>query len=290
MLQFNRSNTYFKGIITMSYTINGFTSKASAIRHLRANGHKICTILAKPESNPKVAKNGRVVDVMTAPLHLAPFNLSGFQVCPKASTGCAAACLHTAGNPAYMEQKEASRIAKTRAYFLERKAFMAVLVFEMLAHRRKWSAQGYDVAYRLNATSDLPFELRKVDINGTTITVMEFFRDCQFYDYTAVTKRAIAWAKGNMPSNYHLTFSRKEDNDADCLEVMAAGGNVAACAELGLYKSSMQSGVITMAGQTWGAVDGDQHDYRPADPKNTVIVLKAKGDAKRDTSGFTLRA
>ena len=43
----------------MSYTINGFTSKASAIRHLRANGHAICTILAQPESNPKVAKNGK---------------------------------------------------------------------------------------------------------------------------------------------------------------------------------------------------------------------------------------
>ena len=281
----------------MSYTVNGFTSKASAIRHLRAKGHKICTILAQPESNPKVAKNGKVVDVMTAPLHLAPFNLSGFQVCPKASTGCAAACLHTAGNPAYMEQKEASRIAKTRAYFLERKAFMAVLVFEMLAHRRKWSSQGYDVAYRLNATSDLPFELRKVDINGTTITVMEFFRDCQFYDYTAVTKRAIAWAKGNMPSNYHLTFSRKEDNDADCLEVLDAGGNVAVCAELSLYKQSKPEegkvfgsiNVKSLGG--WNATcDGDAHDYRPADPMGCLVMLKAKGDAKHDTSGFTLRA
>ena len=274
----------------MSYTINGFTSKASAIRHLRANGHAICTILAQPESNPKVAKNGKVVDVMTAPMHLAPFNLSGFQVCPKASEGCAAACLHTAGNPAYMDQKETSRITKTQAYFKQRGAFMAVLVFEMLAHRRKWTAKGYDVAYRLNATSDLPWENRKVDINGVTVTLMEFFSDCSFYDYTAVTKRAINWARGDMPSNYHITFSRKEDNDVDCIKVLSAGGNVAVCAEQALYKASLVRGkVAAMAGE-WNVTDGDAHDYRPADPKGVVVMLKAKGDAKHDTSGFTLRA
>ena len=274
----------------MSYTINGFTSKASAIRHLRAAGFPICTILAQPESNPKVAKNGKVVDVMTAPMHLAPFNLSGFQVCPKASDGCAAACLHTAGNPAYMDSKEKSRVVKTRAYFKERAAFMAVLTFEMLAHRRKWSARGYDVAYRLNATSDLPWENRKVDINGVTVTLMEFFTDCQFYDYTAVTKRAIAWARGDMPINYHLTFSRKEDNDADCMDVLAAGGNVAVCVELNLYKSSLVTGKVAAMGGQWAVTDGDAHDFRPADPKGVAVILKAKGDAKHDTSGFTLRA
>ena len=96
--------------------INGFASKAAALRHLKAAGHPIHTILGKPESNPKVAKNGKV-DVLTAPVHLAPYNLSGFQVCAQASAGCAAACLHTAGNPAYMAQKDARIKAKTVAYF-----------------------------------------------------------------------------------------------------------------------------------------------------------------------------
>lgn len=270
--------------------INGFKSKASAIRHLRAAGFPICTILAKPESNPKIAKNGKIVDVMTGGMHLAPFNLSGFQVCSMASLGCSTACLHTAGNPVYMESKEKSRITKTRAYFKERKAFLAVLVFEMIAHRTKWLAQGFEVAYRLNATSDLPFELRTVEIDGFDISIMDYFKDCQFYDYTAVTKRAIAWARGDMPSNYHLTFSRKEDNDAACLEVLAAGGNVAVCAEKSLYKSSTESGRVYMLGQWWNTSDGDRHDYRPADPKGVAVMLKAKGDARHDTSGFTLRA
>ena len=51
--------------------INGFASKAAALRHLKDAGYPIHTILATPESNPKVAKNGKV-DVLTAPVHLAP--------------------------------------------------------------------------------------------------------------------------------------------------------------------------------------------------------------------------
>jgi len=276
-------------VISPRPTINSFTSKASAIRYLRSRGHAICTILAKPESNPKVAKNGKIVDVMTAPMHLAPSWLSGFNVCPQASAGCIAACLHTAGNPAYMSQKETSRITKTQAYFKERDAFLAVLVFEMIAHRTKWTAQGYDVAYRLNATSDLPFERRTVTVDGHAVNIMSLFSDCVFYDYTAITKRAVAWASGKMPQNYHLTFSKKEDNDADVLDVLNAGGNVAAVASLDVYKASMVSGRVTIAGQSFPCIDGDAHDYRPADDTGVVVLLKAKGDAKTDTSGFVIR-
>lgn len=275
------------------HIINGFNSKAAAIRHLKAAGFNICTILAQPESNPKVAKNGKVVDVMTAPMHLAPFNLSGFQVCPMASQGCAAACLHTAGNPAYMEQKEKSRITKTQAYFKERKAFLAVLMFEMIAHRRKWQSKGYDVAYRLNATSDLPWENRKVDIDGQTVAIMDYFDDCLFYDYTAITKRALQWANGQLPSNYHLTYSRKEDNHADVVDVLLAGGNVAAVAESSIYKQSLADGFLEIP-HKFGTLkvdvtDGDAHDFRPADPTGCLVILKAKGDAKTDTSGFVIR-
>lgn len=275
------------------HIINGFNSKAAAIRHLKAAGFNICTILAQPESNPKVAKNGKVVDVMTAPMHLAPFNLSGFQVCPMASQGCAAACLHTAGNPAYMEQKEKSRITKTQAYFKERKAFLAVLMFEMIAHRRKWQSKGYDVAYRLNATSDLPWEKRKVDIDGQTVAIMDYFDDCLFYDYTAITKRALQWANGQLPSNYHLTFSRKEDNHSEVIDVLLAGGNVAAVAESSIYKQSLADGFLEIPHKSGtlkvDVTDGDAHDFRPADPTGCLVILKAKGDAKTDTSGFVIR-
>jgi hypothetical protein len=38
--------------------------------------------------------------------------------------------------------------------------------------------------------------------------------DLQFVDYTKSPKRAIEHAAGKFPSNYHLTFSRSETNEA----------------------------------------------------------------------------
>jgi hypothetical protein len=280
--------------------INGFASKAAALRHLKAAGYPIHTILGKPESNPKVAKNGKL-DVLTAPMHLAPHNLSGFQVCPQASAGCAAACLHTAGNPAYMAQKDASRKAKTVAYFKERDAFMAVLFFEIAALERKAKALGMECGVRLNATSDLPWEKRTVSLQygpdrpAHEVNLMQWFNGVQFYDYTKITKRAIAFAKGYMPENYHLTFSKTEANDSDCIKVLEAGGNVAVVCSLPVYKTAKATGSLPYPYDTPDVIDGDAHDYRPIDGDRRgnirgglIVALKAKGDAKHDTSGFVL--
>jgi len=275
--------------------INGFASKAAALRHLKAAGHPIHTILGKPESNPKVAKNGKM-DVLTAPMHLAPYNLSGFQVCAQASVGCAAACLHTAGNPVFMAQKDSIRKAKTVAYFKERDAFMAVLFFEIAAHARKANQRNMECGVRLNATSDLPWERRKVNVNGTDVFLMDYFPEVQFYDYTKITKRAIAFATGDMPRNYHLTFSKNEDNDSDCIKVLEAGGNVSVVCSLPVYKTAKATGSLPYPYDTPDAIDGDAHDYRPFDGDRRgnirgglIVALKAKGDAKTDTSGFVIR-
>lgn len=274
--------------------INGFKSKAAALRSLRDAGYNVASLLARPESNPKVAKNGKL-DVLTAPLHLAPFDLSGFQVCPQASAGCAAACLHTAGNPAYMEGKDRSRKLKTQAYFHARDAFMALLAFEIDALRRKAHKLGMQPGIRLNATSDLPWERRTVNVDGSDVLLMDLFHDVQFYDYTKVTKRALAHARGKQadgslwPVNYHLTFSKTEDNDADVARVLTAGGSVAVVMSAERYKRALTEGAALICGEVVPTVDGDAHDYRPADPMGHAIVLKAKGDAKQDLSGFVVR-
>ena len=39
-------------------------------------------------------------------LNLAPYTISGYNVCPSASKGCAESCLHTAGNPVFQKQKK----------------------------------------------------------------------------------------------------------------------------------------------------------------------------------------
>jgi hypothetical protein len=118
----------------------------------------------------------------------------------------------------------------------------------------------------------------------------------EFYDYTKITKRALKFAKGEMPSNYHLTFSKTESNDADCIKVLEAGGNVAIVCSLVVYKQAVSCGRLPYPYDTPKAIDGDAHDFRPIDPDmrgnvtgGVVIALKAKGDAKKDQSGFVVQ-
>ena len=88
------------------------------IRQARATlkSFGVRSLLAEPSDNPKLAKNIGI-GALTAPLHLAPNKLSGFNVCPMATQGCIKACLHTAGNPAYMAGKFKARVARTKAFF-----------------------------------------------------------------------------------------------------------------------------------------------------------------------------
>jgi hypothetical protein len=116
---------------------------------------------------------------------------------------------------------------------------------------------------------------------------MDLFPDVQFYDYTKITKRAVAHAEGRMPDNYHLTFSRTEDNDDDVGKVIRAGGNVAAVFSVKRYKA-LDWGFMRLSDELVVVIDGDEHDYRPADPSGVVVALKAKGDARTDTSGFVI--
>jgi len=241
--------------------------------------HAIGSLLADPVSNPKVAKS-LGYGFSTAPLHLAPADLSGYQVCPKATAGCKAACLHTAGNPAYMAAKARARNNRTRAYFTDRPTFMQVLAYEIAGHYLKTrKTRGLVCAVRLNATSDIPFESVPVTIQGVTWdNLMQLFPRVVFYDYT---KRA---NRRDLPSNYSLTFSLAEDNDADALRALVNGHNVAAVFNVRRGRPLPVSYVIQ--GHTYPVIDGDEHDYRPADPRGVIVGLRAKGRAIGDRSGF----
>jgi hypothetical protein len=257
---------------------NGFKSKAAAMRVLRDNGFVFGSALAKPESNPKLAKNMKQ-GVLSAPLHLAPARLSGFNVCPQASKGCIAACLNTAGNPLYREAKAKARHARTLAYFNAREAFVAVVAFEIEALAIKADKMAMQAGVRLNATSDIAWERVPLTVNGKPVkNLMSAFYTVEFYDYTKTTKRALQWAAGLMPDNYHLTFSKSESNDSDVEKVIKAGGNVAAVFDQ-LPESYLGAPVI----------NGDEHDFRPLDPKGVIVGLKAKGEAKQDSTGFVIK-
>jgi len=206
-------------------------------------------------------------------IHLAPASLSGFNVCDSSSAGCRAACLNTAGRGA-MSSVQRARIAKTRLFFKDKNLFLSMLWKEVAAGIKKAAKNGMEPCFRLNLTSDLPWE--KIKFNGKSI--MEAFPNVQFYDYCKSSERMAQFVNGEMPKNYHLTFSRSETNGAIALAILRSGGNVAM-----VFRESLPA---TYYGHE--VIDGDETDLRFLDGSGKIIGLKEKGLAKKDATGFVL--
>ncbi len=218
------------------------------------------------DTNAKT-KKGQAKGYMTGILYLTPADISGRNVCPHASAGCRAACLFSAGRGAFDNVKSA-RLRKTLAFFKDKNAFLNDLKKDIQALVKKAEKAGMLPCVRLNGTSDIPWH---------KMGLMESFPDVPFYDYTPNKQRMLDFLDGKLPQNYSLTFSRKEDNEAACDEIMERGGNIAA--------------VFSDIPKTWkGKVcfNGDESDLRFLDPRGVVVALKAKGKAKKDTSGFVI--
>lgn len=228
--------------------------------------------------NPKILK-GEKKGYMTYILHLAPADVSGYNTCPKATAGCKAACLNTAGRGGMFKRGESTNVIqearkrKTRFFFENRGAFMLQLYLDIKKAIKQAEKKGLIPVFRLNGTSDLAWEKYEVQ-DGKNI--FQMFPDVQFYDYTKILGRKVK----DIP-NYHLTFSAADGNDADVFKALVLFGmNVATV--FGIKKNSPMP-------ETYEGVpvfNGDDSDLRFLDPKGVVVGLYAKGKAKKDTSGF----
>ncbi len=204
---------------------------------------------------------------LNAILHLAPYNLSGYNVCPKASKGCAAACLNLSGMGVF-KVNQLARINKTKYFIENRELFLNQLDHEIKLLKKKSELLGLKLAIRLNGTSDLPFERYKIKDNKS---LMELNKDVIFYDYTKIKNRL----NSLLPNNYKLTFSRSESNEHELKDIKQ---NIAVVFKNKLPKKYLNKKVI----------DGDEHDLRFLDPKNSIVGLLAKGKAKKDNSNFAI--
>jgi len=217
---------------------------------------------------------GEKLGYLTGIQYLAPAMASGVNTCPNASEGCKAVCLFTAGFGGIYKAVNEGRINRTKLFFSNRAEYGKQLVKEISALIKRGAKAKMKVACRLNGTSDLAWESIKFDGKN----IMEIFPDIQFYDYTKSSARALRHANGELPANYHLTFSRSESNQADVEKVLAAGGNVAV-----VFRESLQAEYLGKQ-----IVNGDESDLRFNDPRNVVVGLKQKGKAKTDASGFVI--
>lgn len=219
-------------------------------------------------TNAKTVKGDKSSEYLTAIMYLSPYKNNRKQVnlCPKASKGCAAVCLYTSGRGKFTNVQTA-RTAKSEYFIEDREGFLKQLHKEILDFSRYARLRGKKPAVRLNGTSDILWE-RYLD--------MSLYPEVQFYDYTK-------WAYGvrNIAKNYHLTYSRAEhtsNNEVSSTVLAGANMSVVFNSDMALPRSFLGLPVV----------DGDKTDLRFLDPKHVIVGLTAKGDAKKDTSGFVV--
>lgn len=223
-------------------------------------------------NNAKTIKGGKL-GYITYIMYLAPYtqNSQGINLCSHASEGCAKACLFGSGRGGMFSMVEEARKKKTEYFLSSRTEFMFQLKSE-IERAVRINKDKAIVTIRLNGTSDIPFEKFKVFEGGKNI--FEIFPDVQFYDYT---KNHIRFMK-ELPSNYHLTFSRSETNHNKAIELLNKGFNVAM--------------VFDKTPQTYSGfevINGDNDDLRFLDKKNVIVGLKYKkltGKGADNTTAF----
>ena len=171
-----------------------------------------------------------------------------------------------------------ARKRRTRLFFEHRDEFMALLVADIEHAIKRAAKLGMVPVVRLNGTSDLPFEKFRV---GEHRNIMARFPDIQFYDYTKVLPRVLMQQNPGFPSNYHLTFSLSETNRAEARVLAQLGYNVTVVCSKDIKAWALESQPNT--------IDGDETDLRFLDGSGKIVLLTAKGKAKKDATGFVIR-
>ena len=146
----------------------------------------------------------------------------------------------------------------------DRAGFVAQLKEDIAKAIKQAAKKDMVPVFRLNGTSDIAWE---------KYSIIQEFPAVQFYDYTKILGRKTA----ALP-NYHLTFSQADGNLADVVEAVKQGYNVAT-----VFRKVLPTTHLGLP-----VVDGDEDDLRFLNHTQCVIGLKAKGRARKDTTGFVI--
>lgn len=249
----NENNFILKAVTTNSFNINVVDkesdktilhsyqeiSKSDTNNISKANLYKLIGLSYIGTSTQSAKMNySYKKGVETLCIYLAPWNLSGYQVCPNGMY-CKDLCLNGSGhNKAdiisnngniFESSINKARIKKTKLFYENRELFMELFIKEIIKTKNHAEKNGLDFAVRLNGTSDLSPEV--FTYKGKNI--LEIFPDIQFYDYTKVENRLSLQFKY---PNYDLTLSYNGYNWDACKKYLEQGGKVAVVFENELPK------------------------------------------------------
>lgn len=246
----------------------GYKEASARLLTSGASQHKLAKNLAPSFGLMLTPERGLMADALSD--IRAAFGLDGaWNLCPRASKGCAAACLSRSGQSGMPAQQRAQAVRT--AFLLSRPwEFGLILGAEIRVALRASSA----INLRLNTTSDIRWE----KIAGDAISFLTA-RGVSFYDYTA-------WHPAERVESdaYALTYSAKEPShtpNAYLEQILGDGGNVA------MPFDTRKGQPLPTSWHGFPVIDGDLSDERRNDPRGVVVGLRAKGhEWKRDASGF----
>jgi len=227
-------------------------------------------------------------------------------LCPFASDGCLASCLFTSGNGRY-ENVQNGRLRKSILYMLAPEEFMRRAAKDAAKIVAKAYELGLSVAFRFDGTSDgvtsfildnfeewralVLAELARIAKRKKVAlaTLLKRFDEAQYYSYTK--RPRASWRRRLMlhAERLHITYSLHEGPKSlsHALEYLRHGHGVAAVMDAATKAQALELGELLGV----PIIDGDEHDARHLGPKTGhLIALLAKGRAKKDLTGFTLRS
>lgn len=214
---------------------------------------------------------GRKIGFLTGILYLAPYTLSGVNLCPFAKVAeCHVACLNTAGRGNFNNVKNA-RLRRAKLFNENRGEFFAQLIDDINKLKKQAQKQKLQAVIRLNGTSDIEFE--NIKVTGD-YTIFNLFPDLQFYDYTKNPNRK------NLPDNYDLTFSYSGVESFIKFNRQALANNMRVATVFKILPAEFMGREV---------INGDDHDVRFIEDKNIIVGLKAKGKARQDKTGFVIQ-
>ena len=261
-----------------AYKSIGKITDANILKQINENQslfEKFPSKLMSIDADAKTVK-GDKKKVKTGIIYLTPSTtLNFYNTCPMAElAGCQKACLYSAGRGRF-NNVQLSRIRKTLYWIDHRSAFLEQLKTEIIKESKKAIADGYTFAVRFNGTSDIRIENyfwdEMVELNKTY--------GVKFYDYTKIANRKI------LDSNvYDLTFSYSGMNSLFSHHVETAIKNGMRIAVV------FRDKILPKNFLNMNVINGDETDVRFLDPQGVVVGLYAKGDAKKDYSGFVVDA
>jgi hypothetical protein len=234
--------------------------------------------------NTKLRKLPDGSRIINAGVTLAPSKRSGIvNVCPHATAACILVCVLWFAGRTVTSTVRAAATKRTRLWFYDAATFYARLSRELASLARKAARDNVRAFCRLNVASDIDHP-HEVITNHPTITM---------YDYSKDEEKAKAYGRGELPANYHVSYSVSERTTFNTArELNAMGVTMVVVFDSHYFGPLHRFGIVpasvkfvskaTGESFTVSTVDGDIHDLRVPefDGRGVVVALRAKSGAK----------